>query len=241
MPSVSELSAPYANFMFGPRRGQSVCELCLNFTRGYPRCYSCARVDSRLQLVTPVSYSVAGEQLHHALMGYKRFGGTVARRLAVELAAVLWRFLAAHESCVAAGAGVERFELVTTVPSGSRERDPSHPLRRIVGELVAPTRERYETLLRRSRLELEPRMFHERKFEPTRALDGEPVLLVDDTWTTGASAQSAAAALRRAGSGSVAAIVIGRHVNRGWNENDRRLRAIELPFDWSRCTLCADG
>jgi orotate phosphoribosyltransferase len=65
------------------------------------------------------------------------------------------------------------------------------------------------------------------------------VLLIDDTWTTGANAQSAAATLKAAGSGPVAAVVIGRHLNREWHENDRRLRGIGTPFDWSRCALCA--
>jgi hypothetical protein len=36
----------------------------------------------------------------------------------------------------------------------------------------------------------------------------------------------------------VAAVVIGRHVNRNWHENDRRLRALPR-FDWGRCALCA--
>jgi orotate phosphoribosyltransferase len=66
------------------------------------------------------------------------------------------------------------------------------------------------------------------------------VLLIDDTWTTGANAQSAAAALKSAGAGPVAAVVIGRHLNREWHENDRRLRGITRPFDWSHCALCAD-
>ena len=37
---------------------------------------------------------------------------------------------------------------------------------------------------------------------------------------------------------AVAAVVIGRHVNRHWHDNDRRLRAIEPSFDWSRCAVC---
>jgi hypothetical protein len=75
----------------------------------------------------------------------------------------------------------------------------------------------------------------------TGALDGEPVLLIDDTWTTGASAQSAAATLKKAGSGPVAAVVIGRHLNRDWGENDRRLRSLPTPFDWNRCAHCETG
>jgi orotate phosphoribosyltransferase len=42
---------------------------------------------------------------------------------------------------------------------------------------------------------------------------GCDVLLVDDTWVSGASAQSAAIALKRAGAGQVAVVVLGRHVN----------------------------
>jgi predicted phosphoribosyltransferase len=109
-----------------------------------------------------------------------------------------------------------------------------------VGQLVGPTRARYEPLLRRSNLAVPPRHVDPGKFEPTRKLDGESVLLIDDTWTTGASARSAAAALANAGAGSVGAVVIGRYVNRDWHENDRRLRALTHPFDWSCCALCDD-
>ncbi len=241
MPSVRELSDPYANFMISPRRGPGVCELCFNLTRGYRRCYACAHNEDWLAVVGPISYSVALEQLHRAVLGYKRLRGEIARRLTVELAAVLWRHLAGHEQCLARAAGVESFELVTTVASGNRDRDDQHPLRRIVGELVGPTRERHERLLRRSTLGLAPRTFNVGKFEAVRPLRNEAVLLIDDTWTTGASAQSAAAALRAAGADRVAAVVIGRHLNREWHENDRRLRDITAPFDWARCAFCAGG
>jgi hypothetical protein len=168
-------------------------------------------------------------------------GGEFARRLTVELGAVLWRFLALHERCIARAADADGFPLVTTVPSSDRSRDPDHPLRRIVGELVGPTRERYAPLLRRSRVEVRPRQVHAGKFESTRKLDGESVLLIDDTWTTGANARSAAAALLGAGATRVGAVVIGRHLNRGWRDNDRRLRGLTQPFDWSRCVWCGGG
>jgi predicted amidophosphoribosyltransferase len=240
MPTVAELTELYTNFMLSPRAGPDVCRTCFNFTRGYDRCYACAHNAEWLDVVAPISYSVAREQLHHALAKYKRLTGEVARRLGVELAAVLWRFLADHERCVARAAGAAKFELVTTVPSGDRERDEPHPLRWMVGEVVGPTRERHERLLRRSSAEVSAREFNATKYEAGRPLSGEPVLLIDDTWTTGANAQSAAAALKSAGAGPVAAVVIGRHLNREWHENDRRLRGIMRPFDWSHCALCAD-
>jgi predicted amidophosphoribosyltransferase len=245
MPTVAELTALYENFMLGPRAGPEVCSTCFSFTRGYERCYACAHVEQWLGVMAPISYSVGREQLHHALARYKRLTGEVARQLSVQLAAVLWRFLAEHERCVAAAAGTAAFELVTTVPSSDQTRDEHHPLRWIVGEAVAPTRGRHERLLRRSSLTLHAHEFHREKYEPRRGLHGESVLLIDDTWTKGANAQSAASALSAAGAGAIAAVVIGRHLNREWHENDRRLRGITRPFDWTRCALCdtrpADG
>jgi len=41
---------------------------------------------------------------------------------------------------------------------------------------------------------------------------GADVLLLDDTWASGASAQSAAVTLKQAGAAAVAVVVIGRHV-----------------------------
>jgi predicted amidophosphoribosyltransferase len=236
MPTVAELSDLYANFMLGPRPGPGVCEVCFTFTGGdYARCLPCARTENHLDLVAPISYSVGGAQLHHALAGYKRLPGPIARRVQVELAAVLWRFLAEHEACVARAAGTRRFGLVTTVPSSDPDRDAGHPLQRIVGDLVTPTRERYEHLLTRSPADVAERSFSAEKYAPKRPLAGEAVLLIDDTWTTGANAQSAAAALRRAGAGTVVAVVIGRHVNRGWRENATQIGSLERPFNWSTC------
>jgi predicted amidophosphoribosyltransferase len=240
MPSVGELSALYENVLLAPRRGPDVCGTCFNFTAGYARCWACAHNQPALDAVAPISYSVAREQLHHALASYKRLDGDVARRLQAILAAILWRFLAAHEGCVAKAADTHRFDLVTTVPSGDRARDDGHPLRTIVGELVGPTRGRHRRLLRRAETDVPPRAFDANKFEATnQELEGRSILLIDDTWTTGASAQSAAAALKAAGAGPIAAVVIGRHLNREWHQNDRRLRGIAQPFEWTHCALCA--
>jgi hypothetical protein len=237
MATVRELSAPYANFMFVPRPAPGVCRRCFNLTDGYDYCYACTHQPSVLDVIVPISYSVAHEQLHHALASYKRLPGDAGRRLSVQLAAVLWRFLADHEGCAARSVGIDTFPVVTTVPSGEETRDGAHPLRWIVGEAVGPTRARHRRLLRRSALGVEPRAFSPAKFAATEALSGEAVLLIDDTWTTGANAQSAAAALKAAGAGSVAAVVIGRHINRDWGQNDGRLRALG-GFDWGKCALC---
>lgn len=235
MPSVTELTAPYGNFMLQPRPGPDVCEICFNLTDGYSRCYACTKNASWLDVFVPISYSVGLEQLHHVLRSYKRLNGEIGRRFCLDLAAILWRFLDAHEICLARQAGTRRFGLVTTVPSHDHQRR----LQTIVSQLVTPTRARHEPLLRRSKAELSQHQFDPQKFEATRSLENASVLLIDDTWTTGASAQSAAAALKHAGAQTVAAVTIGRHLNRGWRENDRRLRGLPSPYDWGRCAHCA--
>jgi hypothetical protein len=239
MPTLTELTAPYTNFLLRPRHGPGVCGACFNLTDGYSWCWACTHGGQFLDAMAPISYSVAGERLHHALALYKRGAGREVDRLGLELAAVLWRHLAAHESCLAQAAGVGGFELVTTVPSSDPDRGDAHPLHRLVGWVVGPTRDRHVRLLRRSRTRARSHQFSPTRYETIGpALGGRSVLLVDDTWTTGANAQSAAAALKLAGAGPVAAVVIGRHVNRNWHRNDARLRAFERPFDWERCARC---
>jgi hypothetical protein len=241
IPTVHELTELYENFMLAPLAGPGVCTTCFDFIDEYDRCFACASQPSVIAAVAPISYSIGREQLHHALASYKRLDGEVAQRLGLQLGAVLWRFLVTHERCVTRAAGADYFPVVTTVPSGDPSRDREHPLRWIASEVVGPIRERYERLLRRTETEADPHTFDADRFVAVRRLDGEPVLLIDDTWTTGANAQSAAAALRAAGAGPIGAVVIGRHVNRGWHDNDRQLRALEQPYDWRHCAICAPG
>jgi predicted amidophosphoribosyltransferase len=239
MASAIRMEVESPAFLRSPRLGPGVCLDCFNLTDGYERCYACSHGELHLDAMVPISYSVGHEYLHHALAGYKRLEGTRAAAMTRQVAGILERFLYQHEACVAAAAGIAGFDLVTTVPSSHAERDHDHPLRRIVGELVEPTRARYEPLLRRTTHDVIARRFDRRRFGTTRALSGARVLLIDDTWTTGASAQSAAAALKAAGAAAVGAVVVGRHLNREWHDNDRHIEALARPFDWSRCALCA--
>lgn len=239
MASVHELSTHVGRDLIAPRPGPGVCRDCFNLTRGFAHCYACSSTPQRLAAILPISYSPAGGPLHGILSTYKRAADPSVSEATAEIAAVLWRFLDVHESCLAHSAGVDRFELVTTVPSGDRARDEHHPLSRIVGELVGPTRGRYERLLRRTEIAVTPRRFHAARFEPARPLAGGTILLIDDTWASGASAQSAAAALLAAGADNVAAVVVGRHLNPGWGENRQRLRDLRGGFRFSTCALCA--
>jgi predicted amidophosphoribosyltransferase len=240
MATVRELSASYANFLLGPRPGPGVCPHCFDLSAGGTHCPHCSHDAAWVDATAPISYSIGGEQLHHALVGYKRYLGTPGRYFAVGLAAVLWRHLGEHEACLARAAGVDAFDVVTTVPSSDAGRDDTHPLHRLVADLVRPVQPRYERLLRRTDAAVVAHRFSADRYRAMADVRGRSVLLIDDTLTTGANAQSAAAALKAAGAERVAAVVIGRYVNRTWRQNDRQLRGLAQPFDWERCALC-DG
>lgn len=226
--------------LLSPRHGPGVCPRCLNLTGAVGLCRACDANEHHLAAVVPVSYSVGGEWLHHLIASYKRDADPSVPDALGTLAELCADFVENHERCVAAAAGVTGFQLVTTVPSADPVRDLHHPLRRIVGASVGATRDRYERLLVRSAAPAIPRVFDACRYRATRALNGEAVLLIDDMWTSGASAESAAATLRAAGAGTVAALVLARHLNRGWHMNDGRLRRLaSAGFDAEHCVVCA--
>lgn len=239
MPTVRELSDPYTNFMLSPVAPgtENACSVCLTFTEGYTTCYHCGFDQQFLDGVLPISYSVHLGQLHTTLYSYKRGEHAIARRFQAELSAVLWRFLVDHEACLASHLEIPGFDIITTVPSSLAERDESHPLRHMVGSFVQPTRGRYERLLLRAQAEVADRTVDPDKYSAQRRLDGQSVLLIDDTWTTGANAQSAAGSLKQNGASHVGAIVVGRHIHDDYSDNEARLRGLPRPFDWLACAL----
>jgi len=231
-----------AERLLGPRRAPGICPRCLNLTDNDDGlCRACRTSEQHLAAVVPISYSVGGEWLHRVIASYKRDADPSVPDAVAALTEICGRFLAGHERCISEYVGVDRFSVVTIVPSSSPRRDARHPLSRIVGEFIPVTHERYERLLVPQPARTVPRRFDPARYAVTRRLDDATVLLIDDMWTSGASAESAAAALRAAGARTVAAVVIARHVNRGFRENDARLRRLaDAPFDFERCVLCCD-
>jgi phosphoribosylpyrophosphate synthetase len=218
--TVAEISAPYANFLLPVLdAGAGVCEVCHSTAgAGFSCCYQCnqalTRLNATANVVAPIALAVKGEQLAHELWAYKYSPQASARRrMQIGLAAVLWRWLGTHEVCVARASGASQFSLVTTVP-GTAEHDGDHPLEEMVSSIVGATAVRYHRLLLVDPGVGQGRDHSDTRFRVTESLTGEAVLLIDDTWTTGAHAQSAASALKAAGASAVGVVVIGRHFNR---------------------------
>jgi hypothetical protein len=102
--------------------------------------------------------------------------------------------------------------LWATVPSvRSVRRGKEHPLHGIVSAVLDSSSE----VVLRSADGTEDRTFNPRLFDCAPVPGDAPVLLVDDSWTSGANLLSAAAALREAGASNVNAMVLGRLLNPG--------------------------
>ena len=81
------------------------------------------------------------------------------------------------------------------------------------------------------------------RYRATQAMTGHPaVLLVDDTWTTGGRAQSAAIALHDAGAARVAVVVLGRHFDRDFGPGETYYQQAKArKFTWDTCCLEGEG
>ncbi|HYK31308.1 MAG TPA: phosphoribosyltransferase [Streptosporangiaceae bacterium] len=174
-------------------------------------------------MVLPVVFAPKGSPIARYLWQYKSPGPSAeAATAGTVLLALLLVFLRDHGACGWRAAGFSQPSHVAVVPT-ARARPGVHPLRRLIAPYLGwPWAELSARPDQRER-DLDPS-----RFEAAPVPDAR-VLLVDDTWTTGASAQSAAMALRRAGARSVATVVIGRHVGQS------ALDLAAMPFRMDSC------
>jgi hypothetical protein len=162
-------------------------------------------------VVALTGYAVRGGQLAEDLRRYKsdRADAAEVATAATRLRERLAVFLADHGRSVwEAAEMLSGPAAVAVVPSGQGRPGP-HPLVTLVRSCVE---------LPLVGLPVRPGEIHARGVNPGwvrvagRVRDRD-VLVVDDTWVSGGSAQSAAAALKLAGARRVAIVVLGRHVN----------------------------
>jgi hypothetical protein len=195
-----------------PAGRPGVCAVCRGPSRtGYARCYQCAQHDVLgpgllADAVVPISYSVKGTAFAASLWRYKSWHSPdpAAR---TSLLALLLTFLHDHGRCVWRHAGMPAPGRLAVVPTGCGRPGP-HPLL----EMAAPYLRLPVTglVIRPGEQGRDP---NPDRFTAERTGPGASVLLLDDSWVSGASAQSAAAALKHAGARHVAVVVLGRHVD----------------------------
>lgn len=181
-----------------------------------------ARLGLPLAPVLPVRLCSLPGPLYAVLMGYKESAVDEARRHFAHLVRdLLSAFLVEHGPCIVAAAGGS-IDRVLAVPSTARPGGP--PLAALEG-LADSVRAAFggarwtPELLRRAaapvghmRPDSGAFTVWTRRVIPTGSivLRGSHALLLDDTYVSGARAQSAAAALRLAGARSVVIVPVGR-------------------------------
>ena len=225
-----------------PPAACTACTVCRGPARaGYARCYQCEAHETLghgllADAVVPISYAVKGTPFAEDLWRYKssREGGNSARSSSAgsssarnssarsssarsssarsssagsSLLALLLAFLGDHADCVWRRAAMPGPDRLAVVPSGVG-RPGLHPLLALASpSLRLPL---WPLAIRPGR---QGRDLDVHRFQAGPGPRGGGVLLLDDTWVSGASAQSACAALKLAGAGRVALVVLGRHIN----------------------------
>lgn len=212
------------------------CDVCHGFRDdGGAICSSCRlttrQVTNPIMTVVPIATTAWDTQLHTILRRYKSdYTRHPDRQLMrIRLAAAVTWFLRQHRTCIG------EWNAIAVVPSSVRT--PPHPLSTVIdissylrGQQIAPLV-----------LGADPprkRRASNHGYETTQDVTDMRILLLDDTFTSGASVQSAATTLTSAGAVVVCAVVIGRFVNPEWADNEPLWEELaQRHFDWNTCCI----
>ena len=204
---------------------------------GYQRCYRCKVADdewgARLaDVVMPLAYAyerignnrarLGRHQSEHHMWSYKRIQpgpGPVTDLTMMLLVALQW-----HRQCAQTRVG-RPWEVWTSVPSSKHARMGQHPLVQ-VGVDAGLGRPNTGLAIDYAEMRLmgDPsgdRIVRAGRFEVVdpRLVSGRHVLLLEDTWVTGSSPQSAVLALKDAGAAAVTVLCLARWLS----EKDSRV------------------
>lgn len=240
MPSPTEITDPLLwTYITVLPSGEGVCDICHGVpNETYQTCYSCEdsirQVSHPCRLVIPISLSHWNTQLHHTLRSYKKpeLPEKTRDTFSLQIAALFHRFLVAHKTCIASQPGGD-WDTMTVVPS-SQGRSGPHPLE------LALRRSRWidqqmDVLLEPGDVQIDHNIASDAGFSPLKDVSGQKILLLDDTYTSGSRAQSAASALTKHGASVVAIVPAARYMNPDRELSSRLLQragALRYAFDY---------
>lgn len=233
--------------------GPGICPICHGPAPGTGMCTTCAATQANLLGATCdhtffLTYADgwhpdAWSQSAHTMRQYK---AAHAPQQSVEDVHML-TFTATwiHDGCIRAAEQGRNWDVVTYVPS---KRTGLHPVTGVALNIarIAAQDTAEGTPPRIQRVSIAcgpvhaPRVAHVDRFTVPpvvrSAVEGKRVLLVDDTWTSGTSLQSAAAALKAAGAASVTGICVARWLSWRWEPDVPLLKNVTTaPYDPFHC------
>lgn len=185
-------------------------------------------------VVAPVTYAIAGTDSAALLRDYKNHPSRAVRqRCSDEIGSLLRVALWLHEGCLGRAVGMP-VAVRTTVPSLTL-RPGVHPFAELAHDV---TNVEENLLVAAPRADCR-RVVTPHKFMVSSAavVAGRHVLVLDDIWTTGSNAQSAALALRAAGAAAVSVLVLGRWLNPSYPPTKAFLTWRPEEFDPRRCPV----
>ncbi len=252
--SFSQFLAPFISGYFSqPELGEGHCPVCTTpIIAPFDVCIGCAKHTASeyrndlANLVLPLTYGGHTSQSHHLLYTYKSdivlppnpdHEGLSLFELTFM---VMLAGIQAHRSCIENVCGP--INHVAAVPS--KKGRSSNALPKIVNAIA--------THLQIPIVELEylnTSMTVERKLQPDnwriagspRTIDLGHVLVIDDSWVSGSTAQSVAIALKRAGASSVTVLILARLLEMKWPVTAEYVRRSARPLDLRICILCDPG
>jgi hypothetical protein len=202
------------------RQPRITCRVCAAPVDGFDRCWRCEQarhIGGVADVVAPLTYAIAGTPSAALVRDYKNHPVRSVRECHGAVIKALVRLgITRHERCVGRAAKLA-VSCRLVIPSLT-----SRPGRHPFGELVYPMNAVSDAVALMPAPDARCDRAINDKFvlAPAARLDGQHVLILDDTWTTGSTAQSAALAVRRAGATAVSIMVVGR-----WLSPDRQLTA----------------
>lgn len=197
------------------------CVRCFTPTASRPFCGRCKSLIATpggpdlLGIMSYAGYLAPITQSGHVMRGYKNphIDAQVHRQTVALMAAL---GLLGHVACPGAliGSPVSAW---ATVPSLPPKPDlPTHALNGIVHKLARP--DAIEVALTASVNPTNPRDVNAAHYVASASAAGRHVLIIDDTWTGGGHATSAALAVRAAGASCVSVLVLARWLSEGWEQ-----------------------
>jgi hypothetical protein len=215
-----------------PGDGVDVCPICRSWRHErFPLCSNCMEVSEMLarpcELVIPITLYRKPSALREILTYYKPGRDRLEPQFKQFVAIIFDLFL--HYNSKLLWDVVGGFDVVTNVPSTHAGGTTLRDIISVDGAFGAP----FSDLLRRGEGDLGSRVMSDDGFEVIADVSGRRVLLIDDVYTTGARAQSAASALQMKGSTVVAVLTIARRVNPEFNEASKRLWCRQAALSYS--------